>query len=137
LKLNDVIQDFPEFNTNVYIGGPVQTDRLFVLHTIGKKITESHKITDGLYWGGRIDIIKSMIENKEITSKEIRFFIGYSGWNKNQLDKELEELSWVVSKTKTKKVLFESPENMWKNLLKTMGQDYAMWFNSPIDPLMN
>ena len=66
IKLNEVIQDFPDFNTNVYIGGPVQTDRLFVLHTLGGKITKSRKIMEGLYWGGKIDIIKSMIEDKKI-----------------------------------------------------------------------
>ncbi|NTW32262.1 MAG: YqgE/AlgH family protein [Bacteroidetes bacterium] len=137
IKLNEVILDFPDFNTNIYIGGPVQTDRLFILHSLGRKITESHKIMEGLYWGGKIETIKSMIEDKKISSKDIRFFIGYSGWDKSQLEKEMEALSWVVSKTKPNNFLFESPEDMWKNLLKTMGQNYAMWVYSPIDPLMN
>jgi putative transcriptional regulator len=137
VKLNEIAKDFPPFNTNLYIGGPVKTDSLFVLHTLGNKIKNSSKIIQGLYWGGDTDMIKSMIEDNIITKENIRFFIGYSGWDAKQLDKELEEHSWVVTKSKSDKFLFEQPEDMWKNLLKSMGNEYATWINYPIDPTMN
>jgi len=137
LRLNEVIRDFPAFDAQVYIGGPVKTDSLFVLHTLGNKIEGSSKIIPGLYWGGDIDIIKSMIEEKKISNEEIHFYIGYCGWEAQQLDRELEENSWVVSKVKTKQLLFDHPEDMWKNILKSMGQEYALWVNYPLDPMMN
>lgn len=137
IKINEIVKDFPEFNANVYIGGPVKTDNLFVLHTLGRKIPGSSKIMDGIYWGGDIEVIKSMIEEKKITEKEIRFYIGYSGWDANQLSRELNENSWVVTKLKTEKILRESPGEMWKNILKNMGEDYSMWINYPLDPMMN
>ncbi|MFA4850932.1 MAG: YqgE/AlgH family protein [Bacteroidales bacterium] len=137
IRLNEIVKDFPAFGSKLYIGGPVGTDSIFVLHTLGNKIKNSLKIIQGLYWGGDIDIIKSMIEDKKIHTEEIRFYIGYSGWDAKQLDRELEEHSWVVTKAKSDKLLFESPENMWKNILKSMGNEYAMWVNYPLDPMMN
>ncbi len=137
IKLNEIIIDFPHFEADIYIGGPVRTDSLFVLHTLGNKIEKSSKIMNGLYWGGDIDMIKSMIEDKRITKNDIRFYIGYSGWEAKQLEREMDENSWVVAKAKSNKVLFESPESMWKNMLKSMGEEYAMWVNYPLDPIMN
>jgi putative transcriptional regulator len=137
IKLNEVIKDFPNFDSNVYIGGPVKTDNLFVIHTLGDKISNSSKIMEGLYWGGDIDMIKAMIEEKKIRENQIRFYIGYSGWEADQLSREMKENSWVVAKLKSDKILHESPTEMWKNILKSMGEDYSVWINYPLDPLMN
>ena len=137
VKLNEIAKDFPEFDTKLYIGGPVNTDSLFVIHTLGNKIKNSAKIIPGIYWGGDTDMIKSIIEDHTITNENIRFYIGYSGWEAKQLDRELKEHSWVLTKSKSDKLLFEQPENMWKNLLKSMGNEYATWVNYPIDPTMN
>ena len=137
IKLREIIKDFPDFDANLYIGGPVKTDSLFVLHTLGNKIDNSSKIIQGLYWGGNIDTIKSMIEDKKITKEDIRFYIGYSGWDAQQLDRELKENSWVITKAKPKQLLFDAPEDMWKNMLKSMGREYASWVNYPLDPMMN
>ena len=45
---NDIVQGFPEFKADVYLGGPVETDRIFFIHTIGEMIPDSHKISSGL-----------------------------------------------------------------------------------------
>ena len=91
----------------------------------------------GLYWGGDLDAIRKMLKNKTMSPCEIRFFLGYSGWSPNQLDRELKEKSWVLSQTTVKEVINEHPEELWSNYLKSMGQDYAIWANFPADPTLN
>ena len=137
IKLNEIITDFPHFDANLYLGGPKRTDSLFVLHTLGNRIDKSSMIMPGLYWGGDIDMIKSMIEDKLITKNDIRFYFGYSEWDAKELAHEMDENSWIVAQSKSSRVLFESPENMWKNLLKSRGDEYSMWVNYPLDPMMN
>lgn len=137
IRINEIVKDFPAFDTNIYLGGPVGTDSLFVLHTMGNKISKSTRITQGLYWGGDIDVIKEMILAKAINPSDIRFYIGYAGWTANQLDRELKEKSWLVTKAKTGLMLKSSPEVLWKEILKSMGKEYAEWVNYPIDPIMN
>ena len=137
IKLNEIVSEFPEFDGQLYMGGPVKTDSLFFVHTLGDTITGSMKIIDGLYWGGDIEVIKEMLKLKQISSEEIRFFIGYSGWESKQLDDELERNSWVVSKTRVDQVINNNPVDLWTSILKTLGKEYEQWVNYPLDPSLN
>ncbi len=135
-QVNDIIKDFPDFDLPVYLGGPVKTDSIFFIHT-ARNIEHSLRIIDGLYWGGNIDTIKQMIRDKELSEDSIRFFVGYSGWDPNQLDREIEEKSWVLSHANIPEIINKHPENLWSQHIKNMGKDYAIWANFPADPTFN
>lgn len=49
LGINDIIKDFPKFDGDVYLGGPVSSDSIFYLHTLGEHIPESTEICDGIF----------------------------------------------------------------------------------------
>jgi putative transcriptional regulator len=135
-RLNEVLKDFPDMDMPVFLGGPVKTDSLFFIHT-KEKVENSMKILNGLYWGGDIEVIRMMLETGQITENEIRFFIGYAGWNPRQLDREIKEKSWVLSHTSVHEVISRQPEQLWRDHLKAMGKDYAIWANFPSDPSLN
>lgn len=137
LALRDVLQDFPEFDAPVYLGGPVKTDSLYFIHTLGDRLENSLEIIDGLYWGGDIEVVKEMITLNKINSKEIKFFVGYSGWVSKQLVGELARNSWLVASIKAKQVMEANPDKLWKESLKRLGKEYAYWANFPSDPIMN
>jgi putative transcriptional regulator len=84
----------------LFSGGPVEEDSLFFIHNVGHLIPESEKISENLFWGGNIEKAIALVNSKIISEKEIRFFLGYSGWSKNQLEQEIETESWVVIKNK-------------------------------------
>jgi len=135
-RLKDIIKGFPGYNLPVYLGGPVKTDSIFFIHT-RDDVDESKPIMQGLYWGGDIDTIKRLLKNKEMMPNEIRFFLGYSGWSPNQLDRELKEKSWVLSQTTVQEIIHATPQTLWRDYLKNMGNDYAIWANFPADPTLN
>jgi putative transcriptional regulator len=137
VRLNEVVKDFPEFNSEIYLGGPVQSDSLFFIHTLGDKIAGSHEIIDGIYWGGEMEAIKEMIALNMIASEDIRFYIGYSGWNAKQLEGELIKNSWLVSLVNANYLLNTSPALLWKNSLEKLGDEYAHWTSFPSDPSLN
>lgn len=137
VKLNEVINEFPDFDCQLYMGGPVKTDSLFFVHTVGDIIEGSMKIMDGLYWGGDIEVVKEMMKLGQITPDDIRFYIGYSGWASNQLEDELKRNSWVVLKTHVTQVINSNPADLWKIMIKTLGKDYEQWVNYPLDPSLN
>lgn len=137
LHLNEVLGDFPEFSAGIYIGGPVKTDSLFFIHTLGSKVPGSVKILDGLWWGGDIESVGDMILGKKILPDEIRFYLGYSGWGPQQLESELKEYSWVVSTAKAEMLLKTPAGKLWKTLVKKLGPDYSEWVNYPTDPSLN
>jgi putative transcriptional regulator len=135
-KLNEILKDFPEFNAPVFLGGPVKTDSIFFLHT-REDVEDSLEIMKGLYWGGNIEVIREMINLGQIRENEIRFYIGYAGWDPSQLDREIKEKSWILSHTTVAEVIDPNPENLWRTHLKNMGKDYALWSNFPVDPSFN
>jgi putative transcriptional regulator len=136
-RFNDVVKGFPEFNSRIFLGGPVQSDSVFFIHTLGKEVDESVEIIPGIYWGGDIERIKEMIGLSMIKPSQIRFFIGYSGWSPNQLDEELERNSWVVANVTADDLLRTTPSMLWSRSLRRLGDEYAHWNKFPDDPSEN
>jgi putative transcriptional regulator len=137
LKLNDALEDFPAFDVPLYFGGPVQTDTIHFLHTVGEKLEGSKRILNGLYWGGDLEELKLMIETNQIDINEIRFFAGYSGWEPNQLEDELKGNTWLVSAGQKDFAFSTHPEELWGQALRKMGSSYAVLANFPEDPSLN
>ena len=137
ILVTEAIPDFPEYDKVAFFGGPVQRDQLYFVHTAGEKIEGSFPIGKDLFWLGDFDIVKQKIEDKEITSKEIRFFIGYAGWEPGQLEKELKEKSWFVSKCDNDLIFNVDSSMMWTEAVKKMGDAFAPMANFPEDPSMN
>jgi putative transcriptional regulator len=136
-RFNEVVSGFPEFDAPVYLGGPVEPNALFFIHTLGELIEGSARILDGIYWGGNIEQIRTLLETKVISAKQIRFFAGYAGWSPKQLDEELERHSWVVCQASAEEILKGEAENLWTRFLRCLGDDYSIWSNFPPDPKLN
>ena len=83
-KVEDLVLEFPEFNDHAYFGGPVATNTIHYIHKAGHILDESVEINEGIFWGGDFEKLKSLIANKLITEKDIRFYVGYSGWSAGQ-----------------------------------------------------
>ncbi len=137
VSLNDAVEDFPEFDAPLYFGGPVETDTLFYIHTLGEKLKGAKPIVPGIWWGGDYDQLKFMIDTKQIKPEQIRFYAGYSGWEPKQLEGELKEKAWLVSSTNKKFTFFDNPKVLWSQVLRSMGNEYAILANFPEDPNLN
>jgi putative transcriptional regulator len=135
------LKDFlPDVNSNlrVYNGGPVEQDNLYFIHKIPELIPESVEISNGVYWGGDFSAITELLKNKTIKEDQIRFFLGYSGWDSEQLEQELEMNSWVVTPNKYKnEIIGKSYDNFWREKMIEFGGDYLIWSNAPEYPNYN
>lgn len=136
VAINEVIEDFPAFDATVGIGGPVSTNTIHYLHTLGDIIPNSEHVFGNIYWGGDFDIIKEMIIAQEIHSSQIRFFLGYSGWQAGQLETELKSNSWLVTEVKPNNIMVHNT-NIWKETMVTLGEKYKIWSNFPENPGLN
>ena len=136
-SLSEVVKGFPEFDGKVYLGGPVQSDSLFFIHTLGDKIGNSMEIFKGLYWGGDIEAVQELINLKVLSPDQIRFFVGYSGWAPKQLEGELKRNSWAVSQIDLNTLLNTQPSSLWDHALNELGAKYSFWTNFPDDPGLN
>jgi putative transcriptional regulator len=136
LSLSDLFEEDFDFKGKVSIGGPVSIDRIDFLHTLGNIIPDSRHVIDNIYWGGDFNVILKMLRSRSITEEQIRFFIGYSGWGKGQLDKEIENDYWLVTHPDSQSIM-SVDKNYWKTTLKRLGRKYEVWLNIPEDPVLN
>lgn len=136
-KITEVIDDFPEFDTYVFLGGPVGNESLFFIHTRNDIISEGIEVLNGLYWGGNFDELKKAVSDKKINKEEVIFFVGYSGWDKDQLNDELNEKSWIVTDITTEEVMLQTGKSLWNTKLKNLGDKFKILSNFPEDPSLN
>jgi putative transcriptional regulator len=81
--------------------------------------------------------VLDLLREEALEPERIRFFIGYSGWDTNQLNQELDQHNWLLTPASSSLVFHRQPKQIWNESLKSMGGDYAMMINFPIDPLLN
>ncbi|MGY6560924.1 MAG: YqgE/AlgH family protein [Luteibaculaceae bacterium] len=122
----------------VGLGGPVQKENLFYLHSFGESVEGSVQITDDIYFGGDFESLKKNYKFLGEPKNKIRFFVGYSGWSETQLEAELEEDSWLICDNYTPQDIFSGNfDALWYNLVKSFGKEYSLWLNAPQDPILN
>lgn len=137
IKVCDAISGFEGWDEFLSMGGPVAPDTLHYLHNLGEKIPKSVLVDENIYWGGDIDLIKDLISTNGLTSSQIRFFLGYSGWSAGQLERELKENSWVIAKINSEIILSNQVDDAWKKVLRGLKKRYRMWADFPDSPDMN
>ena len=135
--LKDLIED-TDSEFPVYNGGPVEQDNLYFIHKSPDLIPNSIEISQGIFWGGDFSTVLELINSKKITCEDIKFFLGYSGWEEKQLNDELDSHAWVVSKNTYKNQLISKCcEEFWKEKMLEMGGEYSIWSNAPENPSYN
>lgn len=126
IKVNDVIADFPDFDAPVYFGGPVSPETIHFVHDCGNILDNSEEIANGIFWGGDFDKLKFLVASGLIKPKNIRFYLGYSGWSASQLKDEMAYGSWILSEMYPNFILNSKPDKLWHEVLKVKGDSYTI-----------
>ena len=136
-KVNELINDFPEFDAHIYYGGPVATDTIHYIHNVGDLLEESTEIISGVYWGGNFEKLKFLISSELILPENIRFYVGYSGWSPGQLQEELITGSWVISDMHPNYAFKSKSKSLWKKVMKNKGETYTVIAQMPDSFILN
>ncbi len=131
-KVSDLIQidEMRELGElPVFVGGPVSSDQLtfasinwdakgeelgYDTHLSSEEAL--HRLREGFF---------------------IRAFVGYSGWAEGQLEHELKQRSWITRKPVPIAASLDADEDLWKDLLSSMGPYYKMLASFPDRPELN
>ena len=135
--LGDLIPEI-ESNLPIYNGGPVQQDNLYFIHKVADLIPESIEISEGLFWSGNFEQVSKLVAEEKINENDIRFFLGYSGWEANQLSSELKGNTWILSENTHRNNIIKVVDTaFWKNKMLALGGEYSIWSNAPEHPSHN
>lgn len=132
-KIDDLIDEFPEFDAEIFFGGPVQMDTVHYLHKVGDLLEDSVEVFSGVYWGGDFEKLKFLISSKLITPSQIRFFVGYTGWSEGQLADEMKYGSWLLANMDANYVFQLEPEILWQSIMANKGDTFSVIAQVPDD----
>lgn len=137
LIVNDVVKEFKYLNDiPLFKGGPIGMDTLFYLHTL-PNIEGSLSIGNGIFLNGDFNEIKRYVLQGNPLEGNIRFFIGYSGWETEQLQQEIEENTWIIGQTDTTSLMTSPAKDLWRRSMEQQGKQYKTWARFPKVPSLN
>lgn len=110
----------------VFQGGPVEPHRGFVLHDSGT-VEEKVQLVPGLFLSVTTDALEPLLLD-DVAS--LRFCLGYAGWGPGQVERELQQGSWLFTEASKDTVLVTQAEEVWAQAIKSMGVDPAMLVSS-------
>jgi len=110
-------------DTPVFFGGPVQTDRGFVLHSPAGSYASSIPMGDLALTTSK-DVLQDVIQGRG--PQRLLVTLGYAGWGAGQLEQEMTQNAWInVAASET--LLFDTPaEQRYSAALAQLGINPAM-----------
>lgn len=136
-EVSQAVAELKGCTQKMYYGGPVDETLLFYVHTLGEKLPNSVEIGDGLFWGGEFEALQKLNKEGELNPNNIKFFIGYSGWEVNQLEGELKKDSWIVGELSSDYIFKEQTKALWNDAIDKTGNDNSFLGNFAHSPSLN
>ena len=139
-NLRDIMPDIETVEEiPLYLGGPVGSQMMFYLHTLGPDvIPEAIDLGDGVFFGGDFEAVKRYVELGGPVEGRIKFIVGYSGWEKDQLSSEITRHDWAVLNGGGQGLMMdEGDDDQWRKAVARFGDRYRLWLNLPSDPAWN
>lgn len=113
---NDALAEDP-----VLMGGPVQTERGFVLHGDPGDWDATLKVDEGIHVTSSRDILEAMARGEG--PEHALVALGYAGWSTGQLESEMKENAWLSTPADVR-IIFEVPiSERWSQAARLLGVD--------------
>ncbi|MFM2407380.1 MAG: hypothetical protein RL358_122 [Pseudomonadota bacterium] len=107
----------------VHFGGPVQTERGFVLHDTQQQWQSTLRIGSSMALTTSKDILEAI--GAGTGPRNVLISLGYAGWEPGQLEHEIAENTWLTVPA-SEHILFElPPEERLAAAMALLGIDYA------------
>jgi putative transcriptional regulator len=107
----------------VYFGGPVQTERGFVLHDTLGDWQSTLRINDAMALTTSKDILSAVGEGNG--TDNLLIALGYAGWEQGQLEQEITQNTWLTVPADPR-ILFDlPPEERLAAAMASLGVEYS------------
>jgi putative transcriptional regulator len=120
-----VPQDDPasatEQEVEVWIGGPVEPERSWILIHDPTLDERAVRVCEGLYLSTSARVLQSVISSPD--QSRARLIAGYAGWGPGQLDEEVAASAWLTADIALD-LVFETPaDEMWERAIRRLGAE--------------
>jgi putative transcriptional regulator len=123
LEIEIEIEEGPLIERHVLRGGPMQTDRGFVVHPACGEWDSTLKVSDSIHVTTSRDILAAMARGKG--PEEAVVALGYAGWDGGQLEDEIRANAWLCAPVEAG-IIFDLPfESRWHAAARLLGVELS------------
>ncbi len=105
----------------VFIGGPVNLQQGFVLHTAEAEWERTLKVSDEISLTSSKDILQDIAQDNG--PAQFLVMLGFSGWSGGQLEEELQHNSWLTAPSSLEITFHPDIDHKWQMAFDTLGFD--------------
>ena len=105
----------------LWIGGPVEPERGWIIVDREPHGVESRQIVEGVYLSSSPLVLRRVLEADP--RPRARVLAGYAGWGPGQLDHELSQSAWLMAEVELDLVFDIEPAAMWETAIRRLGAD--------------
>jgi putative transcriptional regulator len=122
-KIDLEFETAPQDASPIFFGGPVHTDRGFVLHSPPGDFSSSIKLGDLALTTSR-DVLQAVAAGAG--PEKILITLGYAGWGAGQLENEISQNAWLTVAADVDVIFAVAPEDRYAAAMKLLGIDPSM-----------
>jgi putative transcriptional regulator len=131
--------ELPEQHDRLYVGGPVQSSALFIMHNGVKLEAASHEIVSGLYVATSPEALEEVVRLAAQAESPLKFrlFSGCAGWGPGQLEGELSRADWHLRPGDIGLLFDHEVHTLWDALLRHAYEAQRLIPSGQGDPSWN
>jgi putative transcriptional regulator len=114
----------PVDDIRVHFGGPVESGRGFVLHSIDFRTDGTLVVDDAIGLTASVDILKAIAAGQG--PRQSLLALGYAGWGPGQLESEIQANGWLNVQADETLVFDSELETKWARAMSKLGVDSSM-----------
>lgn len=131
---HDLLTTFSD--CSLHFGGPLEASMVLLKTEEKMKLPGFEEVIPGLCFGSRnsLDDAAGLVKKGILKPHDFRFFVGYAGWQLDQLRDEIESDYWYVAACSSSLLcgaLSDSSESLWEEILQLMGGHYSKLSRKP------
>ncbi len=104
----------------VYIGGPLEPERGFLLHSSLHNQIDSTLVGTEFGISGTLESLKSFTKQDQLP-QDIMFALGYAGWGEGQLEQEIKDNAWLTVNVDPDFVFGTQRDQLWEASMDSLG----------------
>ena len=125
------IRELKQRKDTIYVGGPVDVNKMLLLIRSPKMPEGANEITPGVYISSSWKVLEDLMKKKATTDERFRLFAGYAGWAPSQLDFERTRGDWYVLKADAETVFSQNPSELWPELIRRVTVKWVLLEHRP------
>ncbi|KAJ8531010.1 hypothetical protein K7X08_025741 [Anisodus acutangulus] len=115
---------------SLHFGGPLEASMFLLRSGAGSELPRFEEVVPGVCFGARnsLEEASTLVNKGVLKPQDFRFFVGYAGWQLDQLREEIESGYWYVASCSANLIFAgsqTSSESLWGEILQLMGGQYS------------